>query len=103
MSFPPPARARGTSRAAAAAETLVLQRLLLDKAPDSRARGRSLPGKPAAEASSRGWRSSAPKAVSWSLSVPWGGPEVERIQRMPPVSPPTRPRLAAQERASLIN
>ncbi|XP_053757799.1 uncharacterized protein LOC128776904 [Panthera pardus] len=33
MSFPTPARARGISGAAAAGETLVLQRLLLDKAP----------------------------------------------------------------------
>lgn len=47
----PPASARGISRASVADRTLVLQRLLLDKAPDSRAGGLLQPRKPEAPAS----------------------------------------------------
>ena len=47
----PPASARGISRASVADRTLVLQRLLLDKAPDSRAGGLFQPRKPEAPAS----------------------------------------------------
>lgn len=47
----PPASARGISRASVADRTLVLQRLLLDKAPDSGAGGLFQPRKPEAPAS----------------------------------------------------
>lgn len=103
--LPTPARARGLTRAAAAGKTLVLQRLLLDKVPDSRAGGLSLPGKPEAEVSSRGWWSSGTRA--WKpvpqcpLGAAWGRPEVQRILRHPPPVPP--PRLSAQDHASPIN
>lgn len=47
----PPTSARGISRASVADRTLVLQRLLLDKAPDSRAGGLLQSRKPEAPAS----------------------------------------------------
>lgn len=60
---------------------------------DSRAGGLSLPGKPRSEASSRGWRSSAPKALSWSLSVPWGDQKSTGSRECLPSHPQPRPGL----------
>ena len=101
----PPASARGISRASVADGTLVLQRLLLDKAPDSRAGGLLQPRKPEARLLSAGRGLPESEALSWS-SLPHGAArrsrEAPEAASTPTPTPSTDNRLATQECASSV-
>lgn len=97
----PPAGAQGISGVAAASETLVLQRLLLDKAPDSQAGALQQPRKPEAGLVYAGRGLPAPEAVSSSFGV--SGAARRSREGTEGASHPTSPALTTGSRSGSVH